>query len=141
MQESSQDKSTKLTEDIHAIFEHWKIRTGHVRSKLDQKRRSKIRQRLCDGYTRGDLIEAVEGCAISPYHTGKNELSMVYDDIELICRDAKHVDMFLKVMAIDKAKKAQEAARKKREREEAERDASERRERAGQTRISGLRGV
>lgn len=106
---------------IKRIFEMWKVRTGHSRAKLDDKRRSKIRQRLCDGYTEKDLLDAIEGCALSPFHCGKNDMSTVYNDIELICRDAKHVDQFITIYERDKAMRARQMAAAKQAREEAER--------------------
>lgn len=132
----------RLLQDIIDIFEFWRIRMGKSRACLDQKRRSKIRQRLCDGYKKQDLIDAIEGCAMSAFHMGKNDRDATYNDIELICRDAKHVDQFLSVYDTHKAKKAQAAARAKFEAEEEARRQRERAERAGKFRDgSGFRVV
>lgn len=126
---------------IDRIFEFWKVRTGHARARLDQKRRSKIRQRLCDGYKERDLLDAIEGCCLSKFHMGANENSTVYNDIELICRDAKHIDDFLMRFEQDKATKARALSRKKFEAQEEERRRREAEERRGQTRTSGFRVV
>lgn len=129
---------------IDRIFEFWKVRHGHARARLDQKRRSKIRQRLCDRYTERDLLDAIEGCALSSWHMGsdpRNTNATVYNDIELICRDAKHVDMFIKRFEEVKAKKGREIAHKKFEQQEEDRRRREADERRGQTRHSGLKAV
>jgi len=122
--EGNRRMSTEPTEQsiqIQHVFEHWRVRMGKPRARLDQKRRSKIRQRLCDGYSVQDLIDAIEGCAISPFHNGaeqrhQNErysATAVYDDIELICRDAKHVDQFISLIERDTKRRAQDAARER----------------------------
>lgn len=82
---------------VQEVFEYWQVRMGTPRARLDQKRRQKIRQRLLDGYTVQDLTDAIEGCASSPFNMGQNDRSTVYNDIELICRDAAHVDRFIAV--------------------------------------------
>lgn len=129
-QDSERSARESLGDDIDAIFEFWKVRHGFTRAKLDAKRRSKIRQRLCDRYTRQDLMDAVEGCALSPFHMGSNDRHAVYNDIELICRDAKHVDMFIQLKLRDDAAKAKAAARAKAQREAEERERIERQQRA-----------
>lgn len=78
------------------VFQFWQSKSGHPRAQLDAKREKAIKSRLKDGYTVEDLCVAVEGCLKSPYHQGQNDSATVYDDIELICRDGKHVDSFIK---------------------------------------------
>jgi hypothetical protein len=112
--------------NINEIFEFWRVRMGHTRARLDQKRRSKIRQRLCDGYKLQDIIDAIEGCALSTFHMGQNDRSTVYNDIELICRDAKHVDQFIKIWETEKAKRARRAAEERARKEESDRIERER---------------
>lgn len=77
------------------VFDYWRQVMGHPRAKLDDKRKRKIRARLKDGYTIEDLKAAIDGCKRSPHHMGQNDRGTVYDDIELICRDAPHVDRFI----------------------------------------------
>lgn len=79
------------------IFSYWQQIMEHPRAKLDAKRRKKISDRLRDGYTEDDLRKAIEGCKKSPHHMGKNEHGTVYDGLELICRDAEHVDRFIAI--------------------------------------------
>lgn len=92
------------SDSVSEIFSHWKTIMNHPRAKLDEKRRKKIREALKLGYTLTDLIAAIDGCAKSPYHMGQDGRNFtVYDDLELILRDAKHIDQFLKINSMPKA--------------------------------------
>ena len=77
------------------VFDYWQKFHNHPQAKLDDKRSRAIKARLKDGYSVGELCKAVEGCKYSEYHQGKNDNGMVYDDIELICRNATNVDKFI----------------------------------------------
>lgn len=79
------------------VFAYWQQKRGHDKAKLDAKRLKAIKARLKDGYTVGDLCRAVDGIEKSPHHMGENEQRTVYDDIELICRNAVNVDKFAKL--------------------------------------------
>ncbi len=77
------------------VFEHylagWKRFSRGTRApKLDPKRLGKIRARLAEGYTVDDLKLAVDGLWCSTWHIEHRQI-----DIELVCRDAPHVDRFL----------------------------------------------
>lgn len=67
----------------------------HPRAKPASKERKLIRARLGEGRTVDELIEAIHGCHVSPHHCGENDTGTVYQSLELIVRDAKHVDMFI----------------------------------------------
>ena len=83
-----------LTADEREVFDHWRRVCGHQRAKLDAKRRKLLRERLRD-YSAEDLKAAVDGCSRSPHHQGQNDRNTRYDDLELILRDAKHVEQFM----------------------------------------------
>ena len=97
--------------EVHAVFLYWQERMVKPRAKLDSKREEKIRSRLNDGYSVQDLKDAVDGCRQSAWHQGQNDRKRKYDDIELICRDARRVDEFieecLKWRKIEARKKAE----------------------------------
>lgn len=84
------------SEDIAAVFDHWRKIMGHERSRMDTARQTVIRKRLSDGYTVEDLMLAIEGCAASAFHMGENERGQRYDSLTLILRDADHVDKFIR---------------------------------------------
>lgn len=94
---ASLDECGQPTLPVRHIFEYWKAATNHPRAKLDDKRRRAIAGRLKDGYSIADLKRAIDGCIASPWHQGQNGNRRVYDDIELICRNASKVDGFMSV--------------------------------------------
>lgn len=77
------------------VFEYWQEVMGHPKAKLDDKRKRRVSARLKDGYTVDELKQATDGCKKSPHNMGENDTGTVYDDLELICRDAAHVDRFI----------------------------------------------
>lgn len=91
----SQPRGNAGTE-VREVFVYWQQARNHPQAKLDAKREKAIKARLKDGYTVGELCQAVDGCSASAYHMGQNQNQAVYDDIELICRDASKVDGFIK---------------------------------------------
>ena len=84
-------------DEIRQVFAYWQTELNHPRAKLDDKRKRKIRDRLKDGYSARDLMDAIDGVQKSPHHMGENDRATVYDDLELICRDGPHVDKFIKL--------------------------------------------
>ena len=108
---SEQAVPAPAADDIQAqareVFEYWKEackraavaygRSGRTgpRRLWTEKRRRKLAARLREGYTPSDLMLAVDGCMLSPFHQGKNDGATLFDDLELICRDASKVDSFM----------------------------------------------
>jgi hypothetical protein len=78
---------------VRAVFQSWQEATGHHRAVLDGKRDRLIRQRLRQ-FPLADLEDAVRGWRQSPYHRGENPSGTVYDSLELLLRDAEHVEKF-----------------------------------------------
>ena len=66
-----------------------------------QRRLSKVKARLGEGYTVTDLKRAVDGVLASDYH-----LRGGYTDIELICRDQAHVERYIEMAPVSKKKPA-----------------------------------
>lgn len=77
------------------VFQYWQEIMDHPRAKLDNKRRHKITQALNLGYQVSDLRQAIEGCKKTAFNMGQNERGQRYDDLELILRDASHIDHFI----------------------------------------------
>lgn len=90
------DTKISLVEQARRVFRFWAEFMKHPKAALDAKREKAITARLRDGYSVDDLILAVKGCKLTPHNMGKNDRNQVYDDIELICRDAAHVDRFIR---------------------------------------------
>lgn len=88
-------KSPRAGIEVQEVFDYWKQAMRHPQARLDDKRAKAIGQRLADGYTVGQLCQAVDGCRKSPYHMGQNDSNTVYDDIELICRNTSKVESFI----------------------------------------------
>lgn len=84
-----------LAAQARRVFRFWQEHMGHGRANLDVKREKAITQRLKDGYSVADLEAAIRGCKLSPFNMGQNDRQEVYDGIDLICRDAEHVDRFM----------------------------------------------
>jgi hypothetical protein len=79
------------------VFDHWRTLLNHPTAKLDDKRRRTIRAALKAGYGVDQLLTAIDGCANSPWHMGKNDRQTVFDGLELILRDAAHIDKFIRL--------------------------------------------
>jgi hypothetical protein len=90
------------TDEITAVFTHW-VSTFRSTGKgpvpvLSDKRRSKIARAISD-YGVQTCLDAVSGCAMSDWHMGDNPRGKRYDDIELILRDAAHIERFATICA------------------------------------------
>lgn len=98
------DITPQAADSVVTIFEHWSIRMNHCKAKLDPKRHKLINNALNLGYSLSDLIGAIDGCAKSPYHMGTDgRNTTVYDGLDLILRDASHIDKFIKLNSMPAA--------------------------------------
>jgi hypothetical protein len=95
------------------VFRYWVERMGKSASHtlFTDERVVKVRERLLQGYTVDVLRKAIDGCALSPHHQGKNGTQTVYDDLELICRDGAHVERFVDIANRSPGKRAASAPR------------------------------
>ncbi|BCA93809.1 hypothetical protein TUM19329_01700 [Legionella antarctica] len=89
------NSETNLSADIQTIFEHWRSVMNHPRAKLDQKRQRKIAQALKLGFSVAELKQAIDGCSMTPHNMGKNEGNQLYNYIDLIFRNAEHIERFI----------------------------------------------
>lgn len=114
----STSKSSTVMPEVREVFEHWKLHTGrNGRTKLDAKRTKVIKKALVD-YPKADLLAAVRGWKYSPHHCGENDSGKVYNDLELLLRDAKHIEAF-RDLAFEADQRAQRTSAWERERDEA----------------------
>lgn len=87
-------KQTEAPDDVQRVFEHWKQTHPHPRAKLDTKRRKLIREAL-KLFPVDDLCKSISGYRRSKWHMGENPDRKVYDDIELMLRNAKQIEQGL----------------------------------------------
>ena len=80
-------------DDTTAVFTTWQQATGKHRARLDPKRRKRIRDAL-KHYPLADVLDAVQGWQHSPHHAGQNPHGTVFNDLELLLRDAAHLEQF-----------------------------------------------
>lgn len=85
----------KLDGPLENVFQHWKSIHRHPKASLDKKRRKVIEQAL-KHYSEADLCQSITGYLNSPHHRGENTTNTVYDSLELLLRDAAHIDAGLK---------------------------------------------
>lgn len=76
---------------VEQVFCHWQSEYDHSKAVLTPKRRKLIRAALKD-YELTDLLRSISGYRLSPHHMGDNRNSTIYDDIELLLRDTKHIE-------------------------------------------------
>ena len=91
------EQSLELTKEpscVFLVFEHWKKTLNHPNAKLDNKRKSKIAQAL-KNYSPEELCQAIDGCKASRWHMGNNPDKHIFDSIDLIFRDAEHIERFM----------------------------------------------
>jgi hypothetical protein len=85
---------------LDAIFRVWQVFCRPKARALGAKRRTAVTGRLREGYTHTDFALAIVGAASYPNIRD----GIVYDDLELIARDATKMDLF-----IDKGNRANHA--------------------------------
>lgn len=88
-------KKSKVISPAMEIFQYWQEVLNHPRAKLDNKRKNKIESALKIGYSVEELKLAIKGCSLTAFNMGQNDRNQKYDDIELILRDAPHIDRFI----------------------------------------------
>jgi hypothetical protein len=96
-QDQAMEPDHRGRRDRDAVFEHWQRVMQKRHAHFDPKRKRVIDARLAEGYTVADLCRAIDGCRMSRWHQGANDRGRVYDDLELICRDARHVEQFVEL--------------------------------------------
>lgn len=92
---AADSRDPKRQAEIRAVHEHYlagwhRVVSGTRAPILDRTRAGKIRARLAEGYSQEDLCRAIDGMWASEWHVENRRW-----DLELVVRDAKHVDQFL----------------------------------------------
>ena len=80
--------------DVTRVFDAWLLATQRTgRTVLTEKRKRVILTAL-KSYSVDDVVDAVRGWRNSPYHCGDNRQRTVYNGLELLLRDAEHIEKF-----------------------------------------------
>jgi hypothetical protein len=92
--EADKEKRDRAPAARDAVFEHWLAVMGldATRTKLNAKRREKLRARRREGYTDEQLCQAIDGCKLSDFHMGKNDRGQKYNCLATILRDGSTVE-------------------------------------------------
>ena len=84
-------------EQIVTVFEFWKkVMNKNNNVRLDTVRARNIGAAIYDYGIEG-CYKAIEGCALSDFHMGRNATNTKYNDIELILRDATKIERFIEI--------------------------------------------
>lgn len=79
---------------VTEVFDHWRVKMSSPRSKMDSNRRTLITNAL-KLYPAEVLKLAIDGCAGSSFHMGKNDTGKKYNGLDLILRNAEKIDGFV----------------------------------------------
>jgi len=83
--------------EVQEVFNYWVDQTWIKRGprpKLTDPRWRKIALAIYE-YGLEEAKMAIRGCTLSPFHMGDNKMRRRYTDIELILRDAAHIERFI----------------------------------------------
>ena len=89
--------ATVVDELAQQVYEYWcmVMRPGRKRiPQLDTKRMLAVKAAIHD-FGIEECMRAIDGCAKSDFHMGRNKQNKRYDDIELILRDQEHIERFI----------------------------------------------
>lgn len=84
-------------DEVLAVFSHY--RAHHPKAVPDPQPKSKewrtIEARLREGFSVGDLCQAIDGCHKTPHNLGQNDKGQKYLGLELIMRNGDQVTRFI----------------------------------------------
>lgn len=81
---------------VAEVFAYWQKVMDSPRSQLDDKRRKAIKGAL-KLYEPRQVCEAILGCSRSAWHMGENDRRAKFNGLDLILRDAEHIDKFMEL--------------------------------------------
>ena len=87
-------EQNQLDATIRQIFEYWQKVMDSPKSKLDANRTTLIKNALA-GYSPADVCKAIRGCSKTPHNMGENKQNTKYNGLNLILRNAEHIDKFI----------------------------------------------
>jgi len=91
------EPTAKANPEIKAIFAFWQRIMQHPRVALDDRRKRHLKWAL-ENYGLENCLKAVAGNKLSDFHQGRTpDNKKVYDQIDLIFRNAEKVEFFLRI--------------------------------------------
>lgn len=81
---------------VAEVFAYWQKVMQSPTSRLDDKRRKAIKAAL-KLYEPRQVCEAILGCSRSAWHMGENDRRAKFNGLDLILRDAEHIDKFIEL--------------------------------------------
>lgn len=93
-----QNQSLEGADPVETIFAYWQKVMTSPKSALDAKRKKLISDAL-KSYSPADICKAIRGCSKSPFNMGENDRRTKYNGLNLILRDAEHIDHFVSLDA------------------------------------------
>jgi len=78
------------------VFEHWQKTLNHPLAKFTAERRRAVQGALKAKYTVAQLKDAIDGCRLTPHNMGQNDTGEKWDDLELIVRNGKQIERFIR---------------------------------------------
>lgn len=92
--EKTENANKISEEEIKEVFDFWVSTFKKRVNAIDYKRRIAIGNAIFL-YGVDNCKDAIRGCTYSDFHMGRNASRKVYNEIELILRDAEHVERFI----------------------------------------------
>lgn len=85
------------TDSIQTLFDFWKDTFNkRATTVLDDARKKKLATAI-KAYGEETCRQAILGCSLSDWHTGRNPGNKKYHDLTLIFRNAEKVEMFVDI--------------------------------------------
>ena len=100
----------KAPAEVAQVFDHWRTACNYPQAKLDPKRKRTI-ERALKSHGLEACLKAITGCTKSAWHMGDNPDGKRWNDVELILRDAKHIEQFLAPQSSPAPRQGQQTAR------------------------------
>lgn len=93
----SDEELPPVPDRAREVFDYWvkvhRTVRGAPQTVFTDRRRRLLERTLRD-YNFETCIAAINGCALSDFHMGQNSRNRKYNDLELIFRDAQHIERF-----------------------------------------------
>jgi len=95
LKKKNNKKKLEVSSEVNEVFECWQQVHNHPHSRLDAKRKTRITDRLQEGYTAASLCDALRGAKHDEWLQGGNPDGKIYSELQTILREAATVDRHL----------------------------------------------